>query len=167
MPGTIDPGKIIQMAHFGKSATWTCQRIIPELVTSFLSLLRERHLPFVVVGGIALLQHVSGRDTDDIDLIISAPRLSELPELFIRERSEMFAYGHFWELRVDVLFAEHALFGKIAQDFALPMSYEIGVLPDGHDTMGFFSSSSLLFRAFIGSWTLMGLRFMRRTSCRS
>ena len=119
MPGTIDPGKIIQMAHFGKSATLGIHMSAdyPALVTSFLSLLRERHIPFVVVGGIALLQHVSGRNTDDIDLIISAPRLSELPELVIRERSEMFAYGHFGELRVEVLFAEHALFRKDRSGF--------------------------------------------------
>lgn len=44
----------------------------PALVTDFLALLEGRWIPFVVVGGIALLQHVRGRNTEDIDLIISS-----------------------------------------------------------------------------------------------
>ena len=71
------------------------------LITDFLALLESRQIPFVVVGGIALLQHVQGRNTEDIDLIISAPRLDDIPELIIRERGDMFACGHFHGLRVD------------------------------------------------------------------
>lgn len=153
LPGAIDPGEIIQMAHFGKSDSWGTPMAAdyPALVTAFLSLLHERDIPFVVVGGIALLQHVSGRNTDDIDLIISAPRLSHIPELFVRDRNEMFAYGHFSDLRVGVLFAEHALFGKIAQDFTIPMNYGIGVLPtatvDGLLLLKLFALPSL-YRQF-------------------
>src|SRR4051794_41557117 len=109
MPAPLAPGEIIALAHFAKPATWghPMSADYPALVTDFLALLERRQIPFVIVGGIALLQHVRGRNTDDIDLILSAPRLAEIPELEICERTELFAYGRFREaLRVDILFAE-------------------------------------------------------------
>jgi hypothetical protein len=119
----------------------------PALVTEFLSLLTSRRIPFVVVGGIALLQHVSGRNTEDIDLIISAPRLAELPELEIRERTDMFAYGHFQDLRVDVLFAEHPVFAQVSTRFSSLLDYQVGKLPtatvDGLILLKLFALPSL------------------------
>jgi len=41
-----------------------------ETVTRFFALLRERQIEYVLVGGIALLQYVEGRNTEDIDLIM-------------------------------------------------------------------------------------------------
>lgn len=100
-----------------------------DLVTDFLRLLESRRISFVVVGGIALLRHVHGRNTEDLDLIISAHRLGDIPELEIRERTDLFAYGCFRDLRVDVLFAEHPLFLQVTQQFAIPMDYQVGKLP--------------------------------------
>ena len=51
-----------------------------SLVADFLSLLTSREVPFVIVGAIALLQHVKGRNTDHIDLIVSSPQLESIPE---------------------------------------------------------------------------------------
>ncbi len=101
----------------------------PHLVEEFLILLSERKVDFVVVGGIALLQHVRGRNTDDIDLIVSTAQLAQLPEVTIVERSEMFAFGRYKDLRVDFLFAEHSLFKQIAAEFSKDMEYQIASLP--------------------------------------
>jgi len=153
MPTALHPGKIIALAHLANPATFGSRMSTdyPELVSSFLSLLRHREIPFVVVGGIALLQHVRGRNTDDIDLIISAPRLADIPELKIAERSDMFAYGSFSELRVDILFAEHKVFKMVAADFSVDMQYQIGVLPtaniDGLILLKLFALPSL-YRQF-------------------
>jgi len=123
----------------------------PALVADFLALLEGRRIPFVVVGGIALLQHVRGRNTEDIDLIISAPRLGDIPELSIRERTEMFAYGHFSDLRVDILFAEHPVFDLVAKKFTVPLDYHVGRLPtasvDGLILLKLFALPSL-YRQF-------------------
>ena len=43
--------------------------ILIETVSRFFSLLSERQIDYVLVGGIALLQYVEGRNTEDIDLI--------------------------------------------------------------------------------------------------
>jgi hypothetical protein len=124
----------------------------PALVSEFLALLESRQIPFVIVGGIALLQHVRGRNTDDIDLILSAPRLDEIPELEIRERTDLFAYGRFrGELRVDIRFPEHPLFELVAKRFSAPADYDVGQLPtasiDGLVLLKLFALPSL-YRQF-------------------
>lgn len=131
MPEALHPGRVIQLAKFGNSATWgnTMSTDYPLLATEFLTLLSNRQIEFVVVGGIALLQHVQGRNTDDIDLIISSPQLLQVPELKILERSEMFAFSRYKELRVDFLFTEHALFEQVAAEFSTEMNYQVGSLP--------------------------------------
>ncbi len=108
LPTLLHPGRIIASAHAGNPVDWTpTSTDYSALVTSFLALLESRQIPFVVVGGIALLQHVQGRNTEDIDLIISAPLLDNIPELSIRERTAIFAYGRYDSLRVNISFAEH------------------------------------------------------------
>jgi len=97
-------------------------------MNDFLLLLRQRNIPFVVVGGIALLQHVPGRNTEDLDLILAAPHLLEIPELELTERNDMFAKGNFHGLRVDLLFYEHPFFGKITREYATELSYTVGQL---------------------------------------
>lgn len=154
MPSQLDPGRIIALAHGANPATWSgpMNTDYPALVADFLALLERRQIPFVVVGGIALLQHVRGRNTEDIDLIISAPRLAEIPELIVQERTEMFAYGRFRdELRADILFAEHPVFDLVARTFTVPMDYQIGRLPtatvDGLVLLKLFALPSL-YRKF-------------------
>ena len=55
--------------------------ILIETVARFFALLRERQIDYVLVGGIALLQYVEGRNTEDIDLIMTVSALEHLPEL--------------------------------------------------------------------------------------
>jgi hypothetical protein len=70
----LDPGRIIALAHGANPASWGRRMSpnYPALVTDFLALLESRQIPFVIVGGIALLQHVPARNTEEIDLILSA-----------------------------------------------------------------------------------------------
>jgi hypothetical protein len=52
-----------------------------EAVSRLFALLEERRIDYLLVGGIALLQYVEGRNTEDIDLIMAMSSLERLPEL--------------------------------------------------------------------------------------
>ena len=88
-----------------------------ETVARFFSLLRERQIEYVLVGGIALLQYIEGRNTEDIDLIMAVSSLELIPELLVETRDEDFARGRFGDLKVDVLLTSNALFDQVRKRF--------------------------------------------------
>lgn len=95
------------------------QNVLPtdhDVVELFM-LLRERAIPYLLVGGIAMLRYVEGRNTEDIDLLMSLPSLQQLPEITIEERDEYFVRGRFRTVRVDVLLTANALFAEAQQSF--------------------------------------------------
>jgi len=130
MPALLHPGRIIALAHGANPATWSVpvNEDYTVLAQNFLRLLQQREIPFVIVGGIALLRHVQGRNTEDIDLILPASRLADLPEVSIKEKDPMFGRGNFHSLDVDFLFAEHPVFEKIKNDHSELLDYEVGKL---------------------------------------
>ncbi len=88
-----------------------------ETVARFFSLLGKREIEYVLVGGIALLQYVEGRNTEDIDLIMAVSSLEQMPELIVETRDKDFARGKFGELKVDVLLRSNALFDQVRKRF--------------------------------------------------
>ena len=52
-------------------------------VSRLFELLHERQIDYLLVGGIAMLHYVEGRNTEDIDLIVALSSLQELPEIDI------------------------------------------------------------------------------------
>lgn len=86
-------------------------------VVELFTLLRERDTPYLLVGGIAMLRYVEGRNTEDIDLLMSLPSLQQLPEITIEEQNEYFIRGRFRSVRVDVLLTANALFAEVQQGF--------------------------------------------------
>ena len=91
--------------------------ILIETVSRFFSLLHERQIDYVLVGGIALLQYVEGRNTEDIDLIMAVSALEQLPELHLESRDVDFARSRFGELRVDVLLTSNPLFDAVQKHY--------------------------------------------------
>lgn len=77
----------------------TCFRPSP----TSLSLLQERRVNYVLVGGIALLQYIEGRNTEDIDLIMALAALEKLPEIEIVNQDIYFARAKFKELQLNIL----------------------------------------------------------------
>jgi hypothetical protein len=73
-------------------------------------LLDERHVDYVLVGGIAMLQYVDGRNTRDVDLIMSAGDLAGAPELAIASQDQDFARAAFEGIQVDLLLTTNQLF---------------------------------------------------------
>ncbi|MEX2092318.1 MAG: hypothetical protein WD971_06555 [Pirellulales bacterium] len=89
-------------------------RSVPKL----FDLLDERGVEYVLVGGIAMLAYVEGRNTQDIDLIVDEHDLAKLPEIRIEDRNSDFARGWYGDLRVDFLFTTGKLFDTIRRKFA-------------------------------------------------
>ena len=86
-------------------------------VVELFTLLGERQTPYLLVGGIAMLRYIEGRNTEDIDLLMSLPSLKQLPEIVIEEQNEYFIRGRFRSVRVDVLLTANALFAEVQQGF--------------------------------------------------
>lgn len=87
-----------------------------QSVTRLFTLLKERDIEYVLVGGIALLQYIEGRNTEDIDLIISLSSLKKLPEIDITSQDINFARGQFGNLQIDCLLTRNRLFEKVQQE---------------------------------------------------
>lgn len=88
-----------------------------ETVARLFRLLSEREIEYALVGGIALLQYVEGRNTDDIDLVLAPSSLQRLPEILIASRDADFAHGTFGVVRVDLLLTSNSLFEKVRQSY--------------------------------------------------
>lgn len=86
-------------------------------VEQLFNLLDSRNVDYVLVGGIALLTYVEGRNTQDIDLIMALPSLSKLPEIKIDNQDMYFARGKFGELQIDILLTKNPLFATVEKKY--------------------------------------------------
>lgn len=86
-------------------------------VEQLFNLLESRKADYVLVGGIALLTYVEGRNTQDIDLIMALPSLAKLPEIEIESQDMYFARGKFGELQIDILLTKNPLFAKVEENY--------------------------------------------------
>ncbi|MEQ8999433.1 MAG: hypothetical protein RID53_23285 [Coleofasciculus sp. B1-GNL1-01] len=100
--------------HQGMSNLENFEQIIDNLFNT----LSERNINYLLVGGVALLSYVEGRNTQDIDLILSRSELEALPEVAIAEENKDFIRGRFQQLIVDILLTHNQLFSQISQQFA-------------------------------------------------
>lgn len=100
-----------------------------ETVGQFFTLLSERQIDYVLVGGIALLQYVEGRNTEDIDLIVAVSALEHLPELVVNSRDLDFARGRFGDLRVDLLLTSNPLFDEVQKRFTTSKDFVEHAIP--------------------------------------
>jgi hypothetical protein len=89
-----------------------------ETVARLFALLEERRIDYLLVGGIALLQYVEGRNTEDIDLILSLPSLERLPELRKVSQEDDFARADFAGLQIDLLLISNPLFDEVRRRHA-------------------------------------------------
>lgn len=100
-----------------------------QTVSRLFALLDERQIDYLLVGGIALLQYIEGRNTQDIDLIMAVSSLEKLPEIRIIEQNEDFARGQFNELQIDLLLTRNPLFDKVKRDYATTQQFVEQAIP--------------------------------------
>jgi hypothetical protein len=131
---TLDIGMIVRNAvvfnpkqkGLGKRMAETS---LLEAVDRLFALLNERHIDYLLVGGVALLQYIDGRNTEDIDLIMAVAALERLPEIQIESRDEFFASGRLDALRIDFLFMRNRLFRHVRQSHATQATFGQRVIP--------------------------------------
>jgi len=85
--------------------------------------LTEREIPYVLVGGVALLSYVEGRNTQDIDLILARADLDSFPEIVIQNENKDFIRGTFEGLQVNLWLTQNKLFRKLSQEFVTEQSF--------------------------------------------
>jgi hypothetical protein len=87
MPTPVHIGTVIHNArvfNFKKSLVETMDtEALLESVVRLFTVLHTRQIDYLLVGGVAMLQYVQGRNTEDIDLIMSLASLQDLPEIVI------------------------------------------------------------------------------------
>jgi hypothetical protein len=91
---------------------------LPESVERLFDLLHEREIDYLLVGGVAMVVYVEGRNTEDIDLILAVSELEKLQEIIIEDLDADFARGKFERLRVDLLLTRNPLFEKVRRQHA-------------------------------------------------
>jgi hypothetical protein len=88
---------------------------LTEDLIALFTLLNDRQVSYLLVGGIALLRYVDGRNTEDVDLVLSTESLKALPEIAVSHQTRE---GVFRSLRVDVLLTENPLFEQVISKHA-------------------------------------------------
>ncbi|MGD0745353.1 MAG: hypothetical protein ABSA45_09375 [Verrucomicrobiota bacterium] len=91
---------------------------VPQDAMDLFRLLAERRVDYLLVGGLAMLTYIKGRNTKDVDLLMSVAALEKLPELRIEDRNDLFARGKFRSIQVDLLLTKNPLFKIVAEKFA-------------------------------------------------
>ena len=91
---------------------------VPQDALDLFRLLAERRVDYLLVGGLAMLTYVKGRNTKDVDLLLSLEASHKIPELEIRDRQDFFARARFRSVQVDLLFTFNPLFKTVAEKFA-------------------------------------------------
>ncbi len=94
-----------------------------QAVPDLFALLEERGIKYVLVGGVALLQYVEGRNTEDIDLIMAVSELKKVPEIKITDQETYFARGQYRELQIDLFLTRNRLFDLVQKRYTTPQRF--------------------------------------------
>jgi len=89
-----------------------------QSVQDFFAVLEQRKIDYVLVGGIALLHYVEGRNTQDLDLLMTVSSLEKLPELKISSQDMYFVRANYNELQIDILLTKNPLFEKVHRQYS-------------------------------------------------
>jgi len=84
-----------------------------QSVQDLFAVLEQRKIDYVLVGGVAILHYVEGRNTQDLDLLMALSSLEKLPELKISSQEPYFVRANYGELQIDVLLTQNPLFKKV------------------------------------------------------
>ncbi len=86
-------------------------------VEDLFNTLEQGNINYLLVGGVALLSYIEGRNTQDIDFILSRQDLDSLSEIEITDENNDFIRGKFNQLQIDILLTQNKLFKTILQKF--------------------------------------------------
>lgn len=89
-----------------------------QSVQDFFAILEQRKIDYVLVGGVAILHYIEGRNTQDLDLLMAVSSLEKLPELKISSRDMYFVRANYNELQIDVLLTQNPLFKRVHDHYS-------------------------------------------------
>ncbi|MBI5947699.1 MAG: hypothetical protein HY875_06150 [Chloroflexi bacterium] len=120
-PREVDVPAVLEAARFG-TLRWlgedpAAYDSLYRAATRLFDLLAERKVDYVLVGGLAMLQYVEGRNTRDVDLVMALSDLRRLPELQVLTRDRDFANADFEGVRVDILLTENTIFREFRRRY--------------------------------------------------
>ena len=124
----VEIGQIVQNGIVFNPRNWEKTKMesasLLQVVNRLFALLSERGIDYVLVGGVALLNYVEGRNTQDIDLIMALPDLAKVPEIKVEEQDNpYFARGEFEGLQIDILLTTNPLFQLVRQQYTEKLSF--------------------------------------------
>lgn len=123
----ISIGNVVRNAVVFNFKKWSENRVnsdsLLQTVNRLFTLLSAREVNYLLVGGIALLQYIEGRNTEDIDLIMALSSLEDLPEISVVSQDADFARGKFDDLQIDILLTSNPLFAKVEQKYAVTQQF--------------------------------------------
>lgn len=91
---------------------------LPRAVRALFEYLAVHEIDYLLVGGLAFLRYIDGRNTEDVDIIISGPDLERIEELIVESRERHFIQGRFRGLRVDGFLTSNPLFEHVKSHHA-------------------------------------------------
>jgi hypothetical protein len=114
-------GAIVRDGIYFDIKNWSdelmADRNLLETADTLFALLETRKIPYLLVGGIAILSYIEGRNTQDIDFIFSRKDLDRLPELILHDENRDFARGDFQSLQIDCLLTGNKLFKRVLEKY--------------------------------------------------
>ena len=119
---TVAVGQIIQNGVIFDIKNWNNKlphmNQLPDAVEKLFTILSERNIDYILVGGVAMLSYIEGRNTQDINFILSKLDLDDLPEISITDENRDFLRGDFEGLQIDVLLTNNKLFKLVRDRYA-------------------------------------------------
>lgn len=120
LKSSLQIGEVIHNAVFFNIKNWVDVNMSSESllqsVQNFFTLLEKRQVEYVLVGGIAVLRYVDGRNTQDVDLLMSLSSLEKLPELEVISQDVYFVRSKFGELAIDIMLTNNPLFNEVLRN---------------------------------------------------
>lgn len=117
MAETRTIGEILRDAAAGRLEHVLAENREPyDLIGSaerLFDLLESQKIEFIVVGGIAMLQYVEGRNTRDVDLIVQPDATKRIPELAVLSEDRDFARADFQGVLLDFLKSSNPVFEEV------------------------------------------------------
>jgi hypothetical protein len=115
-------GEVLHDAWAFDPKTWhgnqmgVAEDLTPAVALLF-DLLEERRIDYALVGGLAVLHYLEGRNTKDIDLIMAPAGLDALPEIVVKSRHRTFVNTRFAGVRLDLLLTTDPLFAMVLRAY--------------------------------------------------
>lgn len=126
-------GIILRNAIAFNTKNWQGDRMnsdsLIQSVQNLFAILEKREIDYVLVGGIALLHYVEGRNTQDLDLLMALSSLDKLPEFKITHQEQYFVRAEYEGLQIDVLLTTNPLFKRVHDEHAHVQHFLDGDIP--------------------------------------